>query len=279
MTADRASFESRFRAHFGIFTGTPREIISAEEETLITGVLHDDVRFMYGDKQEPKSIVEERARSFIKSGMKAEVLEFKFLDDSHVEYKIRLTTSDGMDNQSHSLGTIKEGKIITVKPYDDKAYMELFEKGEELAQSSFETRFRAYFGIFTGTPREIISAEEETLITGVFHDDLRFMYGDKKEPKSIVVERVRSFIKSGMKAEVLEFEFLDDSHVEYKVHLTTSDGMDNQPHSLGTIKEGKLITVKPYDDKAYMELFEKGEELAQPSFESKVNKGKKLSSA
>jgi hypothetical protein len=82
-----------------------------------------------------------------------------------------------------------------------------------------------------------------------------------------------------MKAEVLEFKFLDDSHVEYKIRLTTSDGMDNQSHSLGTIKEGKIITVKPYDDKAYMELFEKGEELAQPSFESKVNKGKKLSSA
>ena len=267
---DRVAIETNFRHYFGMYDGSSKKY-GSEEEKLVNALFHDSFAFSAGDKTMTKEEFLETIKGFLSAGLTTEILEFKFLDDTHAEYKVKITKADGTQMLPHSVGTFKDGKLLTIKPFDEHIYVNLLDDG---AKAAFETNFRQYFGMFIGSSKKY-GSEEEKFFDALFHDDFSFSAGDKTVMRSNHLDRVKALLSGGLKAEVLMFKFINDTHAEYKVHLINPDGTEMFPHAIGTIKDGKLLTIKPFDEQVYVDLLAKAdkqvENIGQSSFESKIS--------
>ena len=143
----------------------------------------------------------------------------------------------------------KRNRIVAIRS--------LYKKNSPLIMTdrvAVETNFRQYFGMFIGSSKKY-GSEEEKFFDALFHDDFSFSAGDKTVMRNNHLDGVKALLSGGLKADVLLFKFIDDTHVEYKLHLTNPDETEMFPHSVGTFKDDKMITLKPFEEQVYVDLF------------------------
>ena len=127
------------------------------------------------------------------------------------------------------------------------------EADEAFDAFAFNAKFRAYFAMFDGTKKEMGDTEKQQ-VDDLFHDDLQIKVGDKTMDKTTHVNNIKSFLADGLKSTVQMFKFINDSYVEYKVHLKSSK-IDHVGHSIGEIRDGKFYGINPFDSKVYEQIF------------------------
>jgi hypothetical protein len=206
---------------------------------------------------------------YLKAGKKCDIQEFKPLDDTHVQHKVHITTT-GYDKCVDSIATIKDGKIIAIEPFSQ----------DGTARVLFEIQFRDYFALYDSTPKDF-GEDEEDIFNAVFSDDFSFVTGDMHYSKSSWMEEIKAYIEVGIYAEILKFKFFDNSTklFEYKLRFSGLTGVDTELHSVGTIKDGKLISIKPFNDKAYQQVFHQTAESSSIEVNVMKNKENNLGNA
>ena len=122
-------------------------------------------------------------------------------------------------------------------------YEKIFGKTGLVKVSDIETAFRAYFGMYDGTTKEFGPAQKK-LVDGLFHSDLQLVSAGTKIGLSMHKKNIETFLTNATKCEVLEFKVLDATHIEYKVTVQNAK-INMTGHSIGTLKDGKLVLVEP----------------------------------
>jgi hypothetical protein len=260
-----STFESNFRIYSAIYDGMSRDELSETEEKVVDALYATEMSVVTGEKQQTVITLPQLKKlinGYLKAGKKCDIQEFKPLDDTHVQYKVHITTTGSDDHGSdkcvESIATIKDGKIIAIEPFSQ----------DGTARVLFEIKFRDYFALYDGTPKDF-GEDEEEIFNAVFSDNFSFVTGDMHYSKSSWMEEIKAYVEVGFDAEIVKFKFFDNSTelFEYKLRFSGMTGVDTELHSVGTIKDGKLISIKPFNDKAYQRVFHQKAD----SFSMKVN--------
>ena len=237
------SIEMAMREFLAIFNGTPREF-TKEDEKLLYSFYEDNIRVIAGPT--PTSLTKEQWRGFVKATLEAgrKVTDFQFtsVDKSHFEYKTTFVDSEGVKKVDHSIAAYRDGKIYEVAVFNAAKAQKVL----------FETRFRDYFTLYDGVPKNF-DVEEESLFNAVYADEFTFMSGSREMDRDTWKENIIGFIESGAVVELKKFKFLDDIHFEYTLQLHSVNGyQENVFRSSGMISNAKCvlsqaITPTPYE--------------------------------
>ena len=88
----------------------------------------------------------------------------------------------------------------------------------------------------------------ENAFKDLFHDNFVHMInGSRTVNKVKMRDAVSIFLSRGTKASLILFKQLDENRVEAKLHIVSDHG-EAILHSVGTVKDGKLLKLEPYED-------------------------------
>lgn len=244
------SFEANFLAYSAFYDGTARDGLSEAEEKIVDALYADNISVVIdAHKQQTITLVQLKhlIQGYLKAGKKCDLQEFKPLDEHRIQYRVHMdSTSDGPPKTVDSIATINEdGKIIAIEPF----------AADGTARVLFEIKFRDYFALYNGSPKAFGDNEEKNF-SAVFSDNFSFVCGDKTYTKDSWMEEVKPFIEGGFHADILMFQFFEDSIelFEYKILLSGISDVTSELHSVGRVKDGKLVSFKPVNAKAYQEV-------------------------
>jgi len=111
-------------------------------------------------------------------------------------------------------------------------------------------KFRDYFSAFNGTATW---EDLEPLFENLFHNDLTVKVASGEIDRNGWVLAVKKLLADGAVAKVNSIR-LDGDQLIYSGEIKTADGSVMRPFSKGTVKDDKLIRVRPLNPIEYTSI-------------------------
>lgn len=265
ITADFDAMKRKIQAYLTVYHGEVKSYDQMEEG--FEGIFHEDfTHTMYG-RPIDKNQMRDAVKIFLSKGTKAELLLYKPLGDSTFEITLRFVNPLA-NSLAHSKGTIKDGKIIRLRAYDDAkpTYREWHNMiGLTVAMQWFR------FFIELQNDKSVCSDDIEAVLDGVFYDSMtaaiiRVQLSRRGMRTTSAVPD--DFSRASFSLE--EIGIIDQHHIEVKV-LRDCESSREVLHDIITVRDGAISMIEPFNSSKEitakkMRLLEKNEfESSNPS--------------
>lgn len=235
------SFDHTLRAFVSSFDGTKKEF--SEIEVLFEAVFDDEYIQVDGDTLN-KSQMKQVHTNFLAMGTTATLLHCK-VHGGTADFKIRMT-NEKVDVIVHFSATLRDGKLLQAKAHRDSVESLLEARNYLLNFYEVESKMRSYASAYDGNAKEF-SAEIGRAFEALYHDDFEYHMGDKHLTRHELKQKVPVFLSEGTKAELIEFKPIGRDIFELKSR-TVNSIVNITSHSLGIIKDGKLLSIEVMPD-------------------------------
>ena len=238
--------EKDFRSYMAsAFDGAPKDPKDFREQ--FDSIYHEDyVHEMDGKKVATKEDVFGIHAAHMAMGTTVTVERFQFISASQTECSLHVVKSKE-DARFGNRATIRDGKFMQGCAVDPES-MKFTTKTRTVSDFyRFEKKARKFFQFLkqTQNPKEIDEPFDD-----LYHPQfVHCMDGTKQVSKDDwkAVVQTRTF-----DIDLLEFDPQDSSHFEAIVEFTpkSTGSTPWKGHSFGTVKDGKLIRLEPFDEES-----------------------------
>lgn len=244
------SLHQSFQAYFASFDGSERDFCGVSN--LFDNVYHDEfLHEMDGKHPLNKSQLRQIQANNLALGTKVTILRFLSQNDANgtpfVEFEMRVV-NEKTDVIIHNSVMLKENKFFRAKSCGGS--FESVKKTKNVSDFyEIEKKLRSFIKVYDGKIKTFEEVEE--LFESLFHQGFVHTMDGTHINKDQYREAVKKFLAVGTKVDLLCFKQIDDSQFETKTRVISNEFGAIIGHSVGTVKDGKLIKLDPFDKSVY----------------------------
>jgi len=230
----------KINAYIRVYDGKSKSY--SEMEGAFEDLFHDEFVHTMSERPIDKYQLRETVKTFLSAGTKAELLLFKPLD--HTTFEVRLHFANHLaDTCTHSMGIIKDGKIVKLEAYGDA--IETYKKWEKIVELSTAKYVFEHF-IELQNNKNASSESVAEVFDGLFFDSLiaavnRAQLEERgmRTTSSVPQDFSRAIFSIG------KCEFMDENHIEVEVQRNCNS-VRQVWHDVLTVKDGTIIMIEPF---------------------------------
>lgn len=243
LVANFDDLKQKLHAYINVYDGKVKTF--KDMESAFESLFHEEFVHTMDGKLINRDQMRETVKIFLSAGTYADLTLFKPLDGQTFEVKLLVINKHTQVN-SHSKGTVKDGKIIKLESYEDSK--RVYKKWQRLVQvSEVKHNFESFIQL--QNCKDASSDKVNEAFDTLFYDIL-----------AAAVHKFQLYKERGMRTTIgvpddfdqVNFslekcEIIDDRHIEVKV-VKESQSAHEVWHDILKVKDGAIVKMIPYKD-------------------------------